>query len=218
MSATDSSSARFASEARKGRRRLYPVTAIYTTLAFAALGYGLSSRPAEAALAYVLGLLSWTLLEYFLHRYVLHGAFPDGPGLKHLLHLAFDHLHIEHHKRPWDGSHINGTVKDSWFIVFPLLLGSLLLPPWSLTPFVAGLMHAGIMEEWVHHSVHYYDFDNLYFRYIKRHHMYHHSPKGQARGYGLTSGFWDRVFGTSFPPEVRQRLYASLRRPRRSAT
>jgi sterol desaturase/sphingolipid hydroxylase (fatty acid hydroxylase superfamily) len=207
LSSQEKAPARFAKEARKGRRRLYPVTVVYTTVTTLALGYGLASNAAAAATSWVLGLLSWTWLEYITHRYLLHGTFPDGPGLQHLVHAAFDH-----HKRPWDGSHINGTLKDSWFIVFPLLVGSLLFPPWSLTPFLAGLFQAGIVEEWVHHSVHYYHFDNLYFRYIKRHHMYHHSPKGEGLGYGLTSGFWDRVYGTCFPAEVRQRLYTSLRR------
>jgi sterol desaturase/sphingolipid hydroxylase (fatty acid hydroxylase superfamily) len=59
----------------------------------------------------------------------------------------------------------------------------------------------------VHHSVHFYHFDNPYFRYIKRHHLYHHSPKGGDVGYGLTNGFWDIIFSTRISAEQRRLLY-----------
>jgi sterol desaturase/sphingolipid hydroxylase (fatty acid hydroxylase superfamily) len=64
-----------------------------------------------------------------------------------------------------------------------------------------------VVEEWVHHSVHFYHFDNPYFRYIKRHHLYHHSPKGEDVGYGLTNGFWDIIFSTRISAEQRRLLY-----------
>lgn len=206
---TPPASIRLEDEARKGRRRLYPVTVVYTALSLTLFAYGLRSEPQRAAIAYVLGVLFWTWLEYMLHRYVLHGEFPDGPGLQPVLHRAFDHLHVEHHKRPWDGNHINGTLKDSVGIVGPLALLSVLFPPWSMAAFFAGILQAGMVEEWVHHSVHFYRFDNRYFRYIKRHHMNHHSPKGFEQGYGLSNGIWDVVFGTRFPAEVRTRLHAA---------
>jgi sterol desaturase/sphingolipid hydroxylase (fatty acid hydroxylase superfamily) len=204
-------SIRWAEEARKGRRRLYPVTAVYIGLCLTALVMGLrSSRPATALATFVAGLAFWTWVEYLIHRWILHGRFPDGPGFRHVSHFLFDHLHLEHHKRPWDGNHINGTLKDSAWFVLPIFLASLLLPAWSLTCFFAGVIQAGIAEEWVHHSVHFYHFNNLYFRYIKRHHMYHHSPKGDNEGFGLTNGFWDMVYGTRIPAPVRAALYGSL--------
>jgi sterol desaturase/sphingolipid hydroxylase (fatty acid hydroxylase superfamily) len=56
--------------------------------------------------------------------------------------------------------------------------------------------------------VHFYHFDNPYFRYIKRHHLYHHSPKGADVGYGLTNGLWDIIFTTRISAEQRRLLYA----------
>jgi sterol desaturase/sphingolipid hydroxylase (fatty acid hydroxylase superfamily) len=55
--------------------------------------------------------------------------------------------------------------------------------------------------------VHFYHFEGRYFRYIKRHHLYHHSPKGMGIAFGLTSGFWDVVYDTRISPEIRQSLY-----------
>jgi sterol desaturase/sphingolipid hydroxylase (fatty acid hydroxylase superfamily) len=212
MSVQTPASIRWAQEARKGRRRLYPVTVVYSVASVAALVLAARASARTALASWALGVVFWTWVEYMVHRYVLHGVFPDGRGLRHLTHVLFDHLHVEHHKRPWDGNHINGTLKDTGPFLLPLFALALLLPPQTLLAFLAGLVQAYVVEEWVHHSVHYYHFDNPYFRYIKAHHMYHHSRRGQERGYGLTSGVWDAAYGTRFPAEVRQALYRLYRR------
>jgi hypothetical protein len=207
-------SIRWAEEARKGRRRLYPTTVVYAPLTTAALTWAARSNAARAAVAWALGVAFWTWLEYFVHRYILHGTFPDGPGLSHWTHRFFDHLHVEHHKRPWDGNHINGTIKDTAPFLVPMSLVAALFPPHTAIAFLAGMVQAYVLEEWVHHSVHFYHFDNLYFRYIKRHHLYHHSKVGSTMAYGLTSGAWDVAYGTRIPTPVRTALYRPLlRRP-----
>jgi 4-hydroxysphinganine ceramide fatty acyl 2-hydroxylase len=203
-------------EARRSRHRLYPVSVLYTLYSLVVLGFALASdRPGLGALSFLLGVGMWTLMEYLIHRNILHGRFPDGPGLyQRFLHKYFDHLHWEHHKRPWDGNHINGTIRDTLPFVVPISLLSFLTPVWSLPVVVAGILQAYVVEEWVHHSVHFYQFDNLYFRYIKRHHLYHHSPKGMNIAFGLTNGFWDIVYDTRISPEIRHALYAPLREKR----
>jgi sterol desaturase/sphingolipid hydroxylase (fatty acid hydroxylase superfamily) len=55
--------------------------------------------------------------------------------------------------------------------------------------------------------VHFYDFQNRYFRYIKRYHRYHHTQPGMELGFGLTSGLWDLPFGTRYPRPVREALF-----------
>lgn len=204
-------------EARKARHRLYPVTAVYTPCSLAMLGFCLASEQRPRGLFfYALGFVVWTWVEYEVHRYILHGRFPDGPGLfRHFLHKSFDHLHWEHHARPWDGNHVNGTLKDTGLFVALLLGASLLFPSWTASLLIAGVIQAYIIEEWVHHSVHFCTFKNRYFRYIRRHHLYHHSPKGSEAGYGLTNGFWDIVYATRFSAKVRRALHGKelVRRP-----
>jgi sterol desaturase/sphingolipid hydroxylase (fatty acid hydroxylase superfamily) len=73
--------------------------------------------------------------------------------------------------------------------------------------FIAGLIQCYILEEWVHHSVHFYNFRNRYFRYIRKHHLYHHSPRGGEVAYGLTNGVWDVLRNTRIPAHERKRLY-----------
>jgi len=60
-------------EARKGRHRLYPVSAIYTGASLIGIAYAVRSHPRAAVLSYLLGVAAWTWLEYLLHRFVLHG-------------------------------------------------------------------------------------------------------------------------------------------------
>src|SRR5262245_41735085 len=202
-----------AAEAHKARRRLYPVSVVYSLYALPLLAIGLTRPDRMVSIAlFLLGGAAWTALEYWVHRYVLHGRFPDGQWLRrHLLHRFFDHLHVEHHKRPWDGNHVNGTLKDTGPFVALFILMSWAFPFTTLPMFVAGLMQFYILEEWIHHSVHFCNFKGHYFQYIKRHHLYHHSPKGNEVGYGLTSGFWDVVFATRIAESDRRALYSKLR-------
>jgi dihydroceramide fatty acyl 2-hydroxylase len=202
-------SIRWGEEARKSRRRLYPVTVVYTLVTLGALTVGLRTSPGGAALAWLLGVAFWTWLEYTVHRHILHGVFPDGPRLQHVLHRLFDHLHVKHHERPWDGNHINGTIKDTAPFLVPAFLLAMALPPQTLLSFLCGLTQAYLAEEWVHYSVHFHHFANPYFRYIRRHHLYHHSQRGQEVAFGLTSGAWDVVLDTRIPEGVRHALHGT---------
>jgi len=202
-----------ATEARKARRRLYPVSIVYSlySLTLLAIALGRKDRLVSGA-CFLLGGAAWTALEYWVHRYILHGRFPDGPSpVRHLLHRLFDHLHVEHHRRPWDGNHVNGTLKDTLPFVAVFVATSWAFPMATAPMFVAGLIQFYVLEEWVHHSVHFCSFKGRYFQYIKRHHLYHHSPIGSSVGYGLTSGAWDLVFDTRIPEKDRRALYAGMK-------
>jgi len=201
-----------AREARRSRRRLYPVTILYSC---GSLGVLVAAIATGHSLPVVLGFYLagaglWTYVEYLAHRYILHGRFPDGEGwVRHFLHQRFDHLHYEHHQRPWDGNHINGTISDTLLVVVLFAALSFLAPLHTLPVLLAGILQAYIVEEWVHHSVHFYNFRDRYFRYIKRHHLYHHSPRGSEVGFGLTNGIWDVLCHTRIPAEERARLHGT---------
>ena len=195
-------------EARTARRRFYPVTILYTAYAVVVVGLGLRANPWAALTYFALGVAIWAWLEYTVHRHVLHGRFPDGPGwLQHWTHRFFDTMHGDHHLRPWDGMYINGFLDSLPFAVVFVLLG--FLAPLPTAPvMVAGLLQCYVIEEWVHYTVHFHRFRWRYFDYIRRHHLYHHSPRGGDIAFGLTNGMWDVVLGTRIPASDRQLLYA----------
>ena len=103
---------------------------------------------------------------------------------------------------------MSGTIRDTGPFALVLAAVGFLFPLYTAPVFLGGLLQAYIAEEWVHHSVHFGQFKGKYFQYIKRHHLYHHSPKGAGVGYGLSSGMWDVVWQTRIPERERRLLYA----------
>jgi sterol desaturase/sphingolipid hydroxylase (fatty acid hydroxylase superfamily) len=194
-------------EDRKARRRLYPVTVAYTVLFLVVLALAVRAGQAPRALGFVaLGAATWTLVEYLSHRYLFHVAFPRGKGpVRDLLHHVFDASHVDHHAHPWDGYHINGHL-DTLFVAVVLVPLSLLGPSGSTEVAAATLFACYVAEEWAHHGMHFWSFRWRYFRYLRARHLYHHSRHGAGTAFGITSDFWDKVFGTRIPAPQRQRL------------
>jgi len=184
-------------ESAKARRRLRPITIIYTPLILLLAIFSFRSpHPAEAFGFVILGIIVYTPVEYLIHRYLLHGVFPDeGGSIAHILHRMFDGTHADHHARPWDGMYMNGYLDTLWaaMVLVPL---SFLAPYYTLPLFVATLFACYLFEEWLHYAMHFKHYKNRYFQYVRRHHLYHHSRQGAGLAYGMTSGIWDVVLGT----------------------
>jgi len=194
-------------EERKARRRLYPVTVVYSLYFAVLLIVAFRSDHALVALGFVaLGVLAWTPTEHLVHRYLLHGVFPKGQNpISRILHYLFDSSHSDHHARPWDGMHINGHVNTLALAAafWPL---SFIAPPFTAPYFVATLFVCFVIEEWTHHAIHFWNFKSPYFQYIRRRHLFHHSRHGVGLAYGITSGIWDTVARTRVPPGQREAL------------
>ena len=70
-------------QAAHARYRLYPLTVFYTVYALLVLIVAFSTtHPWTAAVFFSAGCAIWTLVEYFFHRYVLHGRFSPGKGFR----------------------------------------------------------------------------------------------------------------------------------------
>jgi sterol desaturase/sphingolipid hydroxylase (fatty acid hydroxylase superfamily) len=195
-------------EARTARSRFYPVTLLYTAYFATILSRALQLSPGQTLVSLALGVAVWTWVEYMVHRFVLHGRFPDGPGrLQHAMHRFFDTMHGDHHLRPWDGMYINGFLDT---LPFAILFGALsfALPLPTAPVFVATLLQCYVIEEWVHYSVHFHTFRWRYFSYIRRHHLYHHSPHGYDVAFGISNGIWDLLVpATRIPAADRVKLH-----------
>ncbi len=199
-------------QAAISRRRLYPVTVFYTCFSAIMLAFALRTAHPWMALAFfVAGVPMWSLVEYLFHRYILHGRFKQSKKFYKkfymgLMNKYLDPLHWEHHERPSDGMHINGELKDLLPLFAVALPLSFIFPFYTAPLLLAGTIQSYVAEEWIHHSIHYYNFRNPYFRYVKRYHLYHHSSRGIESGFGITSGVWDVMFKTRFPDNVRHLL------------
>jgi len=138
----------------------------------------------------LLGLAAWTLVEYVLHRFVLHGMQP------------FRAWHAEHHRRPRAliaTTRILSAALIAALVFLPVLVLSDL---WRAAALAFGLLTGYMVYAIVHHATHHWRAETAWLRPIKRHHALHHSPVAAASRYGVTSALWDVVFrtnGTSLP-------------------
>ncbi len=139
------------------------------------------------------GLLSWTLLEYTLHRFVFH--FRPNPASELQRDLAFL-IHGVHHDYPWDPDRLvmPPVVAAALAVVigWPLhaAMGPLYFPA-----FFAGLVGGYVWYDLTHYAVHHAAQHTAFGRVQRRNHFLHHFKEHDAL-YGVTTPLWDFVFGT----------------------
>lgn len=140
----------------------------------------------------LLGAFAWTLAEYWLHRTLFHWQ-PAG-RLGERFHFI---VHGVHHRWP----------RDQYRLVMPpaasLLLFWLFLGLWLLViPRIAYAFHAGFVAGYVfydlsHYYIHHGHPRMEWLKKLRKHHMVHHSPNLEnEQKFGVSSTFWDHVFGT----------------------
>lgn len=130
------------------------------------------------------GLLSWTLIEYLLHRFVLHGLQP------------FKRWHAEHHARPT--ALICAPTLLSAVLIFMLVFlpAFLLSNVWVACALTLGVVSGYLAYAVTHHAVHHWHGSSLWLKQRKLWHALHHTRHAQPGRYGVSSNFWDRVWGT----------------------
>lgn len=134
------------------------------------------------ALVAVLGLMAWTLIEYGLHRFVLHGLQP------------FKRWHGEHHARPHA---LIGTSTPASLAMFAILIFApiaLSTDIWYATAATMGVTTGYLFYVTMHHALHHWrGKKGTWFYALKYAHAMHHRP-GFVGNYGVTTLFWDKVF------------------------
>ena len=161
---------------------VYP--ALILLLVVAGIHYG-TDGDGRWLLIFLASLALWTLLEYLLHRFVFH----------HMPYLR--QMHELHHMREHEliGTPIWFSVGVHMALVFAPLL--LLTDLSDATATSAGLMLGYLWYVTVHHLVHHrHPGHSTYLYRLKRRHALHHHHD-QERNFGVTTGLWDRVFGTA---------------------
>lgn len=128
-----------------------------------------------------LGLCGWTLAEYVLHRFVLHGLQP------------FAAWHAEHHARP------HALLCTPTWISVALIAALVFIPAWALFgPWHAGALALGIQAGYLaysltHHATHHQRPGSGWLRRRKQWHATHHRAATPCC-YGVTTRMWDHVF------------------------
>jgi sterol desaturase/sphingolipid hydroxylase (fatty acid hydroxylase superfamily) len=131
----------------------------------------------------LVGLVSWTLIEYVLHRFFLHGIQP------------FRHWHATHHERP-TALICAPTLLSATLIVLLVFVPTMLLGDWWLAcALTLGVLIGYLSYSVTHHAIHHWPAKGRWLKRRKRAHALHHHLR-QRGFYGVTSGIWDEVFRT----------------------
>lgn len=138
---------------------------------------------AMAALA-ATGLAAWSLIEYLMHRFILHGLEP------------FRTWHAMHHARPtalMSAPTALSASLISGLVFVPALLAS---TAWLAAALTLGVVAGYLAYALCHHGTHHWRPRTRWLSERKRWHAIHHRA-GRGQCYGVTSTLWDRVFRTT---------------------
>jgi sterol desaturase/sphingolipid hydroxylase (fatty acid hydroxylase superfamily) len=153
--------------------------------------------------AIVATMLVYPLIEYLMHRHVLHSRML----YRHKATAAlWKRIHYDHHQNPHDLAVLFGALYTTLPAIFTIagsigwLIGgaagaaaaiATALTLFSLYELCHCIQHLPFMPRW------------RWLRELKKHHLAHHFHNEQGN-YGITSMIWDRVFATNYdrPQEV----------------
>ncbi|KAK4938322.1 fatty acid alpha-hydroxylase [Elasticomyces elasticus] len=149
----------------------------------------------QGPMYWALGLFLWTLVEYLLHRFLFHldDYLPDHP-VALTLHFL---LHGIHHYLPMDKYRL--VMPPTLFLVlatpFYKLAHTVFWYNWyaAITVFSGGIF-GYICYDCTHYWLHHHQLPS-YVRELKKYHLAHHYQNFEL-GFGVTSKFWDTVWGT----------------------
>lgn len=140
---------------------------------------------------FAIGLLSWTLLEYILHRFVFHYEPKTAFGKK--IHFF---THGVHHDYPRDSTRLVMTPSFSLpigvavYFLFNFLYGI------YASGAIAGIVTGYVAYDTIHFATHHLPLNSRLGRFLKQYHMKHHYTDGN-RSFGVSTPLWDYVFRTA---------------------
>ena len=139
------------------------------------------------------GAAAWTLLEYLIHDRLGHRSPLHNPfGIEHMAH----HATTSYFAPAWKKALAAMIVISGTGAALAPLMGRQ-----AAFAFATGLTGMYALYEIIHRRTHTHAPRGRYGRFLRRHHFYHHFHDPRAN-FGVTSPFWDLVFGTYARPGV----------------
>jgi sterol desaturase/sphingolipid hydroxylase (fatty acid hydroxylase superfamily) len=143
----------------------------------------------QTVVTYFTGIFFWTLFEYLAHRYAFHYE-----GESYLAKRFHYIIHGVHHENPRDKHRImmppvpGLLIISLFFAVFYLMLGK-----YSFA-FTAAWVNGYLFYSYIHYQVHVAKPVRA-LKFLWTHHALHHYQQ-EDKAFGVSSPFWDYVFGT----------------------
>jgi len=139
------------------------------------------------------GLITWTITEYLLHRFIFHIHATSKWG-KRIMFV----IHEVHHDYPNDANRLvmPPVLSIPLALIFYHLYG-LMVGNYNIPVFFAAFLIGYLIYDMGHYAIHHFSLKGKYWGAIKAHHMRHHYVDPD-RGYGVSSPLWDLVLKTGY--------------------
>ena len=149
-----------------------------------------AGRPLTALLVFGLGLLVFSFIEYFFHRWMFHTRVP-----------LFEQGHRMHHAQPLGYDSLPFFLPAAVLLSLTGLL--VLVMPTGLALLMAGAMTLGYIAYGLSHfTIHHVRFRQpLLRRWAAAHHVHHYHPDSN---FGVTTPLWDVLLGTRYVRQSRK--------------
>lgn len=152
--------------------------------------YQYKLSPLENVVYIGIGILTWSLAEYLIHRFPFHWS-PESKWGKQLVYS----MHGNHHDDPFDPLRGVMPIAPAIFYVTVLYtLFYLIVPSRNLNIFFAGFLVGYLCYDGIHYYTHHAKPKNKIGKYLRRVHLVHHVHDDTM--FGISSPLWDFVFGT----------------------
>lgn len=136
---------------------------------------------------FIAGIIFWTFMEYMLHRFLGHVLiFKNKFRKEHQKH---------HHVRNYFASVMDKFLTSFIFGSLTLVITYYLVGKWPSVIFTTGFISMYLFYEYVHRSLHVKAPTTKIGEKLRKHHFYHHF-NDEYMNQGVTTRFWDRLFGT----------------------
>lgn len=169
-----------------------PLTIFYTSSSIVLLYYILYKQIHISTLLinFFLGILFFTLIEYFVHRVVFHIK-GDGEAIQKFQYI----VHGVHHEYPKDKLRLAMPPIVSVFLSLILLSFFNFVLGYYGLPFGSGFIFGYALYLSIHYSVHAFSPPNNFLKKLWHHHALHHYQDGET-AFGVSSPIWDYIFKT----------------------
>ena len=156
--------------------------------------------PSYIVLIFLSGMLTWSLFEYIIHRYVFHFMAESERAMK-IVYI----IHGNHHEYPRDRQRlfmpaVPSIIMASVIFSFLYFLSHLFSATQIVFPFFPGFVFGYLIYGTMHYAIHAWHPPFKWMKPLWRNHHLHHY-KEQEKGFGVSSTLWDHVFGTMFDLE-----------------
>jgi len=144
---------------------------------------------------FIIAMLSWTLFEYFAHRYLFH-LNPVSRWGKRIIYI----FHGNHHEFPRDTDRLFMPPVPS-ILIGSILFGIFAGISYLLTGtinysffFFPGFITGYLIYVSMHYAIHTYAPPKLLKGLWRNHYLHHYQH--HDKGYGVSTPFWDIIFKT----------------------